>query len=223
MRLPWPGFTAMQKLSPEEAAEFAARVAELTKAGLPLGPGLRALADELPGWRLPRVLHGMADRLDAGDDLLAALESQGRSLPLHLRGLILAGVRSGRLADVLEDYVDLQNSQSELRRRVSLALAYPFILLLLMTAITALAGVYMVNEFAKIYRDFGTELPAMTVFALHGVRPLTWFMASLAGLAVLVPLVLWLAPAAGWVWPAVYRLPMVGPLLRWSHLAKFRG
>ena len=43
---------------------------------------------------------------------------------------MLAGVRSGRLAEVLEEYVDLQHSQSELRRRVWMALAYPFILLL---------------------------------------------------------------------------------------------
>jgi type II secretory pathway component PulF len=40
-------------------------------------------------------------------------------------------------------------------------------------------------------------------------------------LSVAVPLLLWLAPAAGWVWPAVYRLPMVGPLLRWHHLSQF--
>ena len=60
MQFRWPGFDSLRKLSPEEATEFAARVAELTKAGLPLGAGLRALADELPGRRLPRVLreHG---------------------------------------------------------------------------------------------------------------------------------------------------------------------
>ena len=57
MQFRWPGFDSLRKLSPEEATEFAARVAELTKAGLPLGAGLRALADELPGRRLPRVLH----------------------------------------------------------------------------------------------------------------------------------------------------------------------
>ncbi len=141
----WPGFDSLRKLSPEEATEFAARVAELTKAGLPLGAGLRALADELPGRRLPRVLHDMADRLDAGDDLLGALESQGASLPVHLRGLMLAGVRSGRLAEVLEEYVDLQHSQSELRRRVWITLAYPFILLLFMTVLAAFAGVYVVR------------------------------------------------------------------------------
>ena len=48
-----------------------------------------------------------------------------------------------------------------------------------------------------------------------------WFLVGLVGLSVMVPLVLWLAPAAGWVWPVLYRLPMVGPLLRWSHLAQF--
>lgn len=221
MRSRWLEFTSMRKLSPEEATEFAARVAELTKAGLPLGAGLRALADELPGRRLSRVLHDLADRLDAGDDLLAALESRGRSLPEHLRGLILAGVRSGRLAEVLEEYVDLQRSQSELRRRVSLALAYPFVLLLLMTAIAALAGVYIVDEFVKIYKSFGTELPAMTLLAINSARPVTWFFACLLALSVAVPLVLWAAPATRWMWPAVYRLPMVGPLLRWSHLAQF--
>jgi type II secretory pathway component PulF len=217
----WPGFDSLRKLSPEEATEFAARVAELTKAGLPLGAGLRALADELPGRRLPRVLHDMANRLDAGDDLMGVLESQGRSLPGHLRGLMLAGVKSGRLAEVLEEYVDLQNSQSELRRRVGITLAYPFILLLFMTVLATFASIYVVEQFEKIFRDFGTHLPAMTVLIIKGSRPMMWFFVSLVGLSVVIPLLLWLAPATGWVWPVLYRLPMVGPLLRWSHLAQF--
>ncbi len=211
----------MRKLSPEEATEFAARVAELTKAGLPLGAGLRALADELPGRRLPRVLNDMANRLDAGDDLLSVLELQGSSLPTHLRGLMLAGVKSGRLAEVLEEYVDLQHSQSELRRRVWLALAYPFILLLFMTVLSALAGAYVVDEFAKIFRGFGTHLPAMTIWVLNGSRPMMWFFVGLVGLSLAIPLLLWLTPATGWLWPVLYRLPMVGPLLRWSHLSQF--
>jgi type II secretory pathway component PulF len=193
----------------------------LTKAGLPLGVGLRALADELPGRRLSRVLHQMANRLDAGGDLLGVLESQGGRLPGHLRGLMLAGLRSGRLADVLEEYVDLQNSQSELRRRVWLALAYPFVLLLFVTALTAFADVYVVGLFEKIFKDFGTRLPPLTVIVIQGSRPMMWFFTGLVGLSVVAPFLLWLAPVTGWVWPALYRLPMVGPLLRWSHLAQF--
>ena len=201
MQFRWPELDSLGKLSAEEATEFAARVAELTKAGLPLGTGLRALADELPGRRLPRMLREVARRLDAGDDLLKVLESQGARLPVHLRGLMLAGVRSGRLAEVLEEYVDLQHSQAELHRRVATALAYPFILLLFMTALTVFAGLYLVDNFAKIFRDFGTELPVMTQLVIHESRPIMWLFVSLSGLSVAIPLLLWMAPAAAWPWP----------------------
>jgi type II secretory pathway component PulF len=196
-------------------------VAELTKAGLPLGPGLRALAEELPGQRLPHVLRGLADRFDAGDDLVAALESQGRMLPTHLRGLMLAGMRSGRLAEVLEEYVELSRGQLELRRRIWLTLAYPFVLLLFVTAFVAFANLYIVRAFEKIFMDFGTCLPGMTILVLKGSGPMMWFFVGLLGLSVLGPLVLWIAPGVGWVWPMLYRVPMIGPLLRWSHLTQF--
>lgn len=211
----------MKSLSTQQTAELAARVAELTKAGLPLGPGLRALADELPGRRMTGVLHSLANRLDAGDDLVVALESQGRRLPSHLRGLVLAGIRSGRLAEVLEEYVDLQRSQSELRRRVWLSLAYPFILLLFLAGLTAFASLFIVDEFAKMFSDFGTRLPLVTVMVINLSRPMMWFFVGLFGLSIVVPLLFWLAPGMGWLWPALNRIPIVGPLLRWSHLSQF--
>jgi type II secretory pathway component PulF len=163
----------------------------------------------------------MANRLDAGNDLLGVLELLGKRLPGHLRGLMVAGVRSGRLPEVLEEYVDLQQRQSELRRRVAMTLAYPFVLLLAVTAIAAFAELYVVHEFEKIFKDFGTTLPAMTVWIIEGSRPMMWFLIILVGLSLVVPILLWLTPVMGWIWPALYRLPMIGPLLRWSHLAQF--
>lgn len=212
---------SLQRLSADEAAQLAARVAELTKAGLPLGDGLRALADELPGWRLPRVLRNVANRLDAGDSLVAALESQGSRLPGHLRGLMLAGVRSGRLAEVLEEYVDLQRSQLELRRRIWTTLAYPFVLLVLMTMLTAFAGLIIVPGFVRIFQDFGTKLPDLTVWVIKGSRPMVLFFTTLLVLSILVPMWLRMSPGLGWLWPALYRVPMIGPLLRWIHLSRF--
>lgn len=217
----WPGFDAMRTLSTEESTELAARVAELTKAGLPLGDGLRALADELPGQRLPRVLCSLAERLDAGDDLVSVLESHGRSLPTHLRGLMLAGLRSGRLAEVLEEFVDLERSQLELRRRVWLTVAYPFLLLVFMAGLTVVARVFIVSGFERIFKDFGTCLPHMTVIAIKTSGPMMWFSLVMVVLALSIPLLLWVAPGASWLWPVLYRVPMLGPLLRWSHLSQF--
>lgn len=217
----WPGFDPRRRLSAEEAVELAARVAELTKAGLPLGPGLRALAGELPGWRLPWLLRAMADRLDAGADLAAVIHAQGSRLPTCLRGLVLAGIHTGRLAEVLEEYVDLHRSQLELRRRVWLSVAYPFVLAVLMTLIAALANYHLVRSFAKIFADFQTDLPLITVLVIKGALPVTLFFLALIGLVAMLPLLLGLGPWASWVWPVLHRVPMLGPLLRWRHLAQF--
>ena len=217
----WLGFDAIGKLSPEEATELAARVAGLTKAGLPLGDGLRALADELAGRRLPRILRAMADRLDAGAELPAAIDAEGCRLPGCLRGLVLAGIRSGRLAEVLEEYVDLERAQLELRRRVWLCLAYPFVLLAVLAALTIGAKLYVVDEFGKIFTDFGTTLPPITVTFMRVSRPAMWGAIATLTLLAALPVLLRLASASASVWPALYRVPMVGPLLRWSHLAQF--
>jgi type II secretory pathway component PulF len=221
MAFSWPTFGISQKLSPEDATELAARVAELTKAGLPLGKGLRALAGELASPRLSHNLRTLADRLDAGDDLAAALDSLRGRLPPHLRGLMFAGLRSGRLPEVLEEYVDLERSQADLRRRLWSSLLYPFLLLVIMSALALFARVFIVDNFVGIFRDFHTDLPAMTQWFIESSWPMVTGMATLLVFLSCVPIVLIVAPHSRWLWPILYKVPLMGPLLRWSHVAQF--
>ncbi len=217
----WPGFDSLTKLSAEETAELAARVADLTKAGLPLASGLRAMADELSGRRTRRVLHALADRLDAGEDLASAMESQGRRLPLCLRGIVLAGLRGGRLAEALEQYADLRRSRLELRRRLWLSLAYPYFLLVVMALMAVVARFFIIVQFEKIYEDFDTELPAITVLVINISLPLAWIMVALVAVFATIPLLLAVSPGIRWLWPMLYKIPMIGPLLRWGNLSQF--
>jgi type II secretory pathway component PulF len=111
------------KLSSAESTDLAMHVAGLADAGLPLDTGLRALADELRGGRLAGVLRAMAKQLEAGATLDDAIAAQGDRLPAHLRGLVTAGVRSGRLAQVLSEFVEARRTAADLRRRALLSLA----------------------------------------------------------------------------------------------------
>jgi len=232
-------------LSTEETVELARGLAELTKAGLPLAGGLRALADELPGgrrpyvlWylarlvgladrrtrqeaRLPGVLRTMASQLEAGATLDAVIKAQGPRFPAHLRGLVLAGLRSGRLAEVLEEFVDLQRAQLELRRRLWLSLAYPIVLLSMLTLLLAFLQFVLTPTFVRVFYDFQTQLPALTKFFLRTAGPATWFLSG--GLLLLAVVVLLLAamPKAAWVSPLLYGIPLVGPLWRFGRLVQF--
>ena len=221
MQFSWPSLDASRKLSTEEATELAARVADLTKAGLPLGEGLRALAGELSGRRLPHVLGVLADRLDAGEDLAVAIDSVGRYLPPHLRGLVLAGLRSGRLAEVLEEYVDLERSQDEIRRRLLSSLLYSFALLAVLTGVTVFVQLFITPRFTSIFRDFNCALPGITVWFICSSWLAMWGMVVLFCVLTVVPILLATLPPVSFLWSAMYRIPVLGPLLRWSHVAQF--
>jgi len=209
------------KLSANEATELASQVASLAKAGLPLESGLRALADELPGGRLPRALREISDRLQGGASLESAIQAMGPRFPAHVRGLVLAGTRSGRLAEVLEQFVDLHRSQEELRRRVWLAVAYPLLLLAMLSGLAILADRFIVDEFVRIFDDFDAELPAMTHVAIKLSGPCAWLMvAATAGLAGIVLLLTSPIASLSLLRRPLYALPVIGPLWRFSRLAQ---
>lgn len=208
-------------LSTEESVELARGLAELAKAGLPLAEGLRALAGELPAGRLPGVLRKMSGELEAGATLDEVIKSQGRRFPAHLRGLVLAGLRSGRLAEVLEEFVDLQRAQIELRRRVWVSLAYPIVLMSILTFMLAFLQFVVTPSFRKVFEGFDVAMPAMTRFFMHAAGPLTWFLGG--GLALLLTTLLLLAagPTAAWGPQVLYRFPLIGPLWRFGRLVQF--
>ena len=114
--------------------------------------------------RLARVLRNLAARLERGEKLETAIAAQGSRLPAHLRGLIVAGVRSGRLPIVLDQFAALARRQQDLRRRVLLALAYPALLLGIMAALMVFCHLLVTKQFSQIFRDFNTKLPDITMF-----------------------------------------------------------
>jgi general secretion pathway protein F len=208
-----------------ESAEFAEHLAALTGTGLPLVSGLRSLGAELPSKRLRRPLLQMADGIERGEALDAALVGVASRFPAPLRGLLVAGARSGKLADVLGQYVRYANLGASLRRRFWLAVAYPLFLLMALGALYVFVCLWIVEAFQFILKDFGVEPPAVTrVFfwmadatRIHG--PSFAVTATLFGLVAFAAFRLGMGPAERRM--VATAIPLFGPLLRWSTLAEF--
>ena len=141
----------------EGGAELGVQLAELAKTGLPLAPGLAGHGRGT--WRTARPVRGpsvvrVADRLDSGVPLDMAMEMEGRRFPQHLRGLVQAGIRTGRLGVAMEEFVTLEQNRLALRRRIRLSLTYPVILFAIGTVILLLFYVILVPQFSKIFCRF---------------------------------------------------------------------
>jgi type II secretory pathway component PulF len=211
-------------LSGPEALELSAQLAGLAKAGLPLAPSLAALAEELPRGRLRRSMRDLARGLESGQPLVEAVERQDGRIPPHLRGLVTAGIRSGRLGEVLGEFSGFAAIGIELRRRIWLNLAYPVISLLVTLAVFAFIGLAVMPQFEAIFRDFGIPLPRVTIvlFRFAGGTATLW--PTLAAIAVFLVVgalaahfVLRPATARG----LAARVPLLGGVWRWTSLAEF--
>ncbi|QEH37028.1 Putative type II secretion system protein F [Aquisphaera giovannonii] len=212
------------RLSEDEVAGLSGHVSTLAAAGLPLGPGLTALGEELPDGRLRASLLDLGRALEGGMPLDEAMALQKRRIPAHLRGIVLGGLKSGRLGDVLGRFTGYVSIGTELRRRLWLSMAYPVFTIVLTLILLVLVDVFVVSMFESIFRDFGVPIPMMTVALIetsHVIRAV-W-----PGLAVvgLVLAGLWLAGRLAFGGPAVRgilaRLPVLGAVWRYTGWAEF--
>lgn len=216
--------TAGGPLSAEEAARLTDQIAGLSKTGRPLGPGLLALAEELPHGRFRRSLVDLADSLTRGESLASAMDEQKGRIPPHLRGLVLGGIRSGRLGDVLGRFSGYVSIGTELARKLWLSLAYPLMSILVALTLFLFVNAVLVAQFESIFKDFGIPLPKMTIAMImlsHVLRSFWPAFVVIVGGAFVV----WIAGRVFLTPPVrrslAARIPVVGGVWRYTSWAEF--
>lgn len=213
------------RLGVEDLAEIAGRIAGITRSNLPLTPGLRALSDELPSRSLRRGIRQLCERLERGEPLEQALEEGGAAIPRHISGLILLGIYSGRLGEIMDWFLQHVRRQIDLRRRCRASLLYPVVLMAAGLGAFSFGLMWIVPEMRTIYKDFGTEFPSLTtlLFAISDLA-LAYGVLLLGGAAALVigiPLLMRLLGGKVLQDRILAGTPLVGTMFRCSALAGF--
>lgn len=119
----------MAQVTLDELAALSDEMAALVRAGIPLDQGLAVLADDLRG-RVGRLAGTWAERVQAGEDL-AAIVADAPEIPQLWRSVVLAGLRSGRLAAALQGLAQTVRQAVDVRRAMVVALIYPLIVVTL--------------------------------------------------------------------------------------------
>lgn len=137
----------------------------LNKAGLPILGSLEMLAKNQKDAAFAAQLNNVAARVKTGESLSAAFEEQG-GFPVMYTTTLLAGERSGNLQEVLERYVSFQRISLTFRKKLVASLIYPCVLLGLVSALMIFMFAVVVPQFAVLYDQMGSKLPAMTIYLL---------------------------------------------------------
>ena len=144
--------------------EFIWMLAIAVKSGRPLAKEIEAYAQGTWG-RRRRLLLEMAERLRDGVPLTELAVPQGL-LPRSAALQIHAGITSASLPDSLRDTairVTQNFSEEQEAGNASGAMLYPVAIIPVAFLIVSFLMYYIIPKFKKIFDDFGTELPGLTI------------------------------------------------------------
>ncbi|HEY1959650.1 MAG TPA: type II secretion system F family protein [Polyangiaceae bacterium] len=151
-----------RRVSVTDVAMMTRQLATLVGAGIPLVEAVTALVDQMEKPELQRVLTQVRDRLNEGSSLAKALEQHPKVFPPLYVNMVAAGEASGTLETVLMRLADFQENQAKLRGKVSAALAYPVLMIIIGTALISVMMVAVVPKVTSIFASLGQALPWYT-------------------------------------------------------------
>lgn len=154
-----------KRINMEKFLIFNQQFLTLVRAGLPILKCLDLLADRLTDPKLGKYVQMVRDEVRNGALLSDAFEAAGVFPPIYVTS-IMAGEKSGALVEVLERYLAYQRLSMSVRKKLMLALIYPAVLIVLVTALIVFMVTYVVPQFATLYAGLSADLPAITQFLI---------------------------------------------------------
>jgi general secretion pathway protein F len=155
-------FAVFRRVNVGDVAMMTRQLATLVTAGIPLVEAVSALTEQVEKPELVRVLTAVRDRLNEGTALAKALEAHDDVFPPLYVNMVAAGEASGTLEQVLERLSDFMEDQARLRGKVSAALAYPVLMLVIGTGLITMMMVAVVPKVTAIFESLNRALPWYT-------------------------------------------------------------
>jgi type IV pilus assembly protein PilC len=149
------------KLNLEKFLIFNQQFVTLIRAGLPILKSLDLLADRLTDPKLGPYVKAVRDDVRNGTLLSEAFRRQGMFPPIYVTS-VMAGEKSGSLAEVLERFISYQKLALAVKKKILVSLIYPVFLLVLVILLVVFLVTYVVPNFAELYGSMSAQLPAIT-------------------------------------------------------------
>lgn len=144
-----------------ELVTFTRQLATMIQAGLSLTQSLKILADQAKPDFAEIIKQLLAD-IESGMSLGDALARHPKVFNETYIQLVKAGETGGALDEVFERLADYMESQKEFKGKVTSALIYPAVVVLVMVGVVILMLVMVIPQLVSVFEEFGAELPLPT-------------------------------------------------------------
>lgn len=138
---------------------FSVELLALLSAGLNVVEAMRALLAKERTGETQRVLDEMLEALYRGESLSQAVAAQPQAFPALYVATLKTCEHTGNLKDALSRYITYREEIDRVKKKITAALIYPSLLLIVGTMVLAFLMFYVVPRFASVYQGVSRELP----------------------------------------------------------------
>ncbi|MBK7368661.1 MAG: type II secretion system F family protein [Candidatus Eisenbacteria bacterium] len=223
--LSMPKFGGGVSVSTKDLAIFTRQFATMISAGLPLVQCLDILAKQASKPAFGKVISEVTREVEAGATLSDALGKHKSVFDDLFRNMVAAGEAGGVLDEILMRLATYIEKADALKRKVQSAMVYPGVVLTVALGATAFMLIFIIPTFARMFTDFGGELPLPTKIVLGMSNFLTswWWTLILGGIAAVIAFQRYYATENGQrqIDGMMIRMPVLGDVLLKGAVARF--
>jgi len=175
-------FSFQRGIPAVELSLFTRRLATLTASSVPLFEAMVSLHEQEENKTLKRVLARVRDRIAEGASLSRAFAAEPQVFDESYVSMVAAGEAGGALDLVLDRLADFQEEQDQVRSRVTSALAYPILMVLVGGGVMLFLLTVVIPKIVVIFEDSKAALPLITVLLIklsHFLRGWWWLPTGL--------------------------------------------
>jgi type IV pilus assembly protein PilC len=206
---------------------FTRQLSILLDAGLPLVRSLRTLERQAKNPAVKKVVGSSATSVEGGSTFSEALAGHPKSFDKLYLNMVRAGEAAGAMEVVLSRLASFLEKAARLMAKIKSAMVYPVVVLTIALTITTGLMVFIVPKFKEIFTSLleGASLPPLTQFVItiSDVMKNNFLMVLIAlAIFVVIYKISSKIPAGKFFFDwAKYRMPLLGPIISRSAIAKF--
>lgn len=151
-----------KKIETKDLVVFTRQFATMIDSGLPLVQCLEILSGQQENKTFKDILFKVKESVESGSTFADALSRHPKAFDQLYVNLVAAGEVGGILDTILNRLAAYIEKAMKLKKQVKGAMVYPATILSIAVIVVGVILVFVIPTFAKMFADFGSELPMPT-------------------------------------------------------------
>lgn len=161
-RISIPTFPFERRIKDKDFILFNQEFVALIKAGYPILKSIEIIVNRIKNVHLKEIFMKVENEIRGGKSLSEAFSPYEKNFSKVYIAALMAGERSGNLANTISRYIDYAKVISKTKSRIRSALSYPTLLLLFSLILLTILISFILPRFSEFYADFEAQLPGIT-------------------------------------------------------------